>query len=473
MDLQKFVESFTPMTCIISVEKKPGGKYGAIKIVAGNKAYIDSVETVIKNSNLPKTISNKFIPDSNYKMYIPEDLNFEDACYRCAVLKTPIHNYIHPERYDFWLNTIMLPVESDDENIAYCTYTQEFVKDLDSSLEAASISHESAGDVISTCIKLRKGEDFEATMQEVIEDIRVICDANRCCLLLMDEINRTCTILGEANAPGSSRINMSEYINDDFYTLAESWIDIIGGSYCLVLKDKDDMDYLKNRNPEWYESLIAAGAESLVIFPIKTRNEFLGYLWATNFNTENTDRIKDTLDLTSFFIASEIANYKLVNKLRTLSSIDLLTGALNRNEMNNRITELCNMDPPSNELYGMVFADMNGLKKVNDEQGHQAGDMLLRNAATILKFVFAKQEIYRAGGDEFLVLCVGMDDKQILAKIDELKKMSESFENVSFSAGLGITDDSSRLREALRLADKNMYEDKDAFYKLHPEMKAR
>ena len=35
MDLQKFVESFTPMTCIISTEKKPGGKYGAIKIVAG------------------------------------------------------------------------------------------------------------------------------------------------------------------------------------------------------------------------------------------------------------------------------------------------------------------------------------------------------------------------------------------------------------------------------------------------------
>ncbi|MBP5180958.1 MAG: hypothetical protein J6127_06705 [Clostridiales bacterium] len=33
MDLQKFVESFTPMTCIISVEKKPGGKYGAIKIM--------------------------------------------------------------------------------------------------------------------------------------------------------------------------------------------------------------------------------------------------------------------------------------------------------------------------------------------------------------------------------------------------------------------------------------------------------
>ena len=51
----------------------------------------------------------------------------------------------------------------------------------------------------------------------------------------------------------------------------------------------------------------------------------------------------------------------------------------------------------------MVFADLNGLKRINDCDGHQAGDLLLKNASMALQNAFIGDEIYRAGGDEFLI----------------------------------------------------------------------
>ena len=58
MDFQKFVDGFESMTCIISVEELPDGKYGKIRIVAGNKAYVDSIENM---PDVPQALSNKFI----------------------------------------------------------------------------------------------------------------------------------------------------------------------------------------------------------------------------------------------------------------------------------------------------------------------------------------------------------------------------------------------------------------------------
>ena len=74
MDFQSFVDGFHSMTCVMSVEKLPDGKWGKIKIVAGNQAYIDSIE---KNADMPEAFSKKFVPNSDYSDYFPRDPNFE------------------------------------------------------------------------------------------------------------------------------------------------------------------------------------------------------------------------------------------------------------------------------------------------------------------------------------------------------------------------------------------------------------
>ena len=409
MDFISFVNMIDIMTCIISVETKDDGSYGEIRIVTGNAPYIASIENV--DESAPQMLTNKFIPNSLYENYFPKDLNFEDFCYRCAVLKQPMHTYVHPDRYDFWFNLYMIPL-GNKGNIHYCTYSQVLTKSADSS-EMSNTSASIATDVLNTCIKLRGATNFQHTMDEVISDIRKLCDAQSCVILLTDHETRTCRALCESRNEYSMLPSMKGVLREGFYDLTLSWKDTIGGSNCLIAKNKNEWDYVKEKNPAWYESLMKNHVDSIVLFPLTFNDEILGYIWACNFDTESTVKIKQTLELTTFFVASEIGNQRLLERLKKLSSMDMLTGVMNRNEMNNFVDKLCKDSNPSNISVGVVFADLNGLKRVNDQYGHNTGDTLLKDAAKALEEVFDPSEIYRAGGDEFAIIVTGITEEEL------------------------------------------------------------
>ncbi len=464
MDFQSFVDMMDVMTCIISVETKEDGSYGEIRIVTGNPAYIKSIEYA--DEEAPQMLTSKFVPNSLYQNYFPTDPNFEDFCFRCAVLKQPMHTYVHPERYDFWFNLFMMPLGSEG-NLHYCTYSQTVSKYVDSeqmSNKSASIANE----VLNTCIKLRGSTNFQHTMDEIISDIRKMCDAQSCVILLTEPETRKCTILCESRNEYSLLPTMKYDMRDDFYDLTETWKDTMNGTNGLLIKSRNDWEYLQEKNPEWYDSLIKAKVESIALFPLVFNEEVLGYIWACNFDTEKSVQIKETLELTIYFVASEIANHKLMDRLKILSSIDMLTGVMNRNEMNNRVDALRSGDSALRGL-GIVFADLNGLKRVNDNEGHDAGDLLIKNAAMVLQNVFIGDQIFRAGGDEFMVLMTFTTEDAIMQKIDKAKKLSKKYGNVSFALGYSYQNDASDITGALKLADQKMYEDKAKYYLEHPE----
>ena len=414
-------------------------------------------------------LTSKFVPNSLYQNYFPTDLNFEDFCFRCAVLKQPMHTYVHPERFDFWFNLFMMPLGSEG-NLHYCTYSQVVSKYADSE-QMSNTSVSTASEVLNTCIKLRGTTNFQHTMDEVISDIRKLCDAQSCVILLTDDENRTCTALCESRNEYSLLPSMTGVLREGFYELTLSWKDTIGGSNCLIAKNRNDWEYIKQKNPDWYDSLMKNHVESIVLFPLKSGDETLGYIWACNFDTENTVKIKETLELTTFFVGSEIANQRLVKKLRILSSIDMLTGVLNRNEMNNRVDGLRKSGSEDIKGLGIVFADLNGLKRVNDSEGHAAGDLLIKNGAMLLQNIFVGDEIYRAGGDEFMVLMTFTTEEAIIEKIAKAKKLSRHYGNVSFAMGYSFQNAISDITDALKLADERMYADKEQYYKEHPEFK--
>lgn len=471
MDWRRIADHFDPMTCVLSVEKKPDGKCGKVRIVTGNQKYIDSIALASGEVGLDSTEKVEFVPGSEYTRYIPKDLNFEEVCFRAAILKQPVHNCVHAPRYDFDIMAYFMPMESKEENIGYCTYSQVLLPKNDNNLMSLNISQETAMEVIGTCIKLREDKPFREIMQEVIENILTICGAEYCCVLLMDSGQRKCTVLGQAKAPESSLSRMEDYLDDDFYSLAESWMDTMSGSFCIVVRDAQDMDFIRERNPAWYRSLKAARVDRLVLFPLISRGQLLGYIYASNFSEDDAGHIKDTLELTTYFIASEIANNQLIEQLQEMSRMDLLTGVMNRNAMNARIGAITEVYGETPGQLGVVFADMNGLKYINDHQGHEAGDLLLKNAANILQNAFAGGEIYRAGGDEFFILVPGADETELQAKITEIKKKSGMFDNVSFAAGYCVLRAGMDPRKALSEADAMMYEDKENCYRENPELR--
>ncbi|MBR4510629.1 MAG: sensor domain-containing diguanylate cyclase [Ruminococcus sp.] len=474
MDLQQIADSFEPMTCIMSVQVYEDGSYGNIRIVCGNKAYVDSIENP-ENISFAGMLNNKFIPDSPYQKYIPHDLNFEDACYRCAVLKKPFHTYIHPERYDFWVDMYMMPLAADNGDTYYFAYSQELTSAASSS-RMSNVDAEVANEVLETCIKLRGTKDFKHTMDEVIGDISKMCEADKVCLILTDSQNRTFSVLSEAAGSPEADYSVEGYLRsayEDFYSIIETWEATIAGSTCLIVQNERDMEVLNERNPAWYESLIAVGVKSIVLYPLKYNDETLGYIWAINFDVERTKHIRATLETTSYFIASEIANYKLVDKLSVLSSFDMLTGVKNRNAMNQRIDAIIEGNEKLPAKTAVVFVDLNGLKQTNDNGGHASGDRLLKQAAAILRETFTDNDIYRAGGDEFMVIAEDISGAELEEKLGRLRLYQSGTEAVSFALGYCYSEGETDIRLAMSTADKLMYEDKKQYYERFPERRRK
>ncbi|MCR4960315.1 MAG: sensor domain-containing diguanylate cyclase [Lachnospiraceae bacterium] len=337
----------------------------------------------------------------------------------------------------------------------------------------SSLSKETALEVLNTCIKLRGSEDFESTVRDVVNDIRRICDARHVCLLMIDYSKRSCYMLAQAYRESAKRFSMNHWQDEEHFLLVETWAEVIGDHSCLIIRNEEDMLPVKEKNLAWYESLHRATVESIVLFPLKAGGELIGYIWATNFDVNNTDQIKDTLKLTTFFLASEIYDYQAINRLRRISTIDELTGVMNRNAMNNRVDQLHSGKGIEECSIGVVFADLNGLKTVNDLEGHQAGDLMLKNAAMALQNVFIGCEIYRAGGDEFAIFIPNAKEADVAMKIIALRNISATYNNVKFAIGTCIEPDRRNILDALRKADKAMYEDKELFYQTHPEAKRR
>ncbi len=462
---QSFLEQFDSPVCVLSVERNEKDRRRTIRIVTGNRPYLDTIEKYVPGLN---ENPRPFVPGLEYTNYVPQDMNFEQACIQAAIHQKRVSGYAHPDNFDFWFSMLFLPLHSDDPELGYCAYMMELSKEPDAANMSAT-SSSIATAVLETCIKLRSADDFRDSMELICKDIRDLCDSEHCCFFLVDTHKRKCSVLCEALSEDTKLLPMTSYVNDAFYDIAASWEATIAGSNCLIIRNEHDMEIVRERNPVWVESITGAGGKNIVLFPMKFKGDLLGYIWAINFSAEKAEIIKETLELTTFILASEIYSNNLMERLHILSSRDMLTGVMNRNEMNNFIDEL--MNGAHDGSVGVIFADLNGLKTINDTKGHTAGDALLKNAAAVLKEVFPRRQIFRAGGDEFVVILTGLPEEQLPKYTEQLHGAAGKYPGLVFAIGTAYESRAADVRAALHNADERMYADKKRYYELHPEAK--
>jgi diguanylate cyclase (GGDEF)-like protein/PAS domain S-box-containing protein len=161
-------------------------------------------------------------------------------------------------------------------------------------------------------------------------------------------------------------------------------------------------------------------------------------------------------------ISKEITDRKrMEEELRHLSTHDLLTGLYNRNYFE---VELERIQKSRNKPVVILLADLDGLKAINDSQGHHAGDELLRKVANSLKEVFRESDIIaRIGGDEFAVLLPDTDSKVAQSLIDRLRQKFSEASEPSLSVSIGCSDNTNThlLSDVMRAADDSMYREKE------------
>jgi diguanylate cyclase (GGDEF)-like protein len=108
---------------------------------------------------------------------------------------------------------------------------------------------------------------------------------------------------------------------------------------------------------------------------------------------------------------------------RSEAVIDPLTGMLNRNALSSRVAELAQQSVLSGEPIGLILADLDHFKQVNDSLGHATGDAVLTDVAYVLrKQLRAFDLAYRLGGEEFLVLLPGADGYRTRELAEELRE---------------------------------------------------
>lgn len=148
-------------------------------------------------------------------------------------------------------------------------------------------------------------------------------------------------------------------------------------------------------------------------------------------------------------------------EIEKMSYIDPLTGCQNRMALNWAYKG----EYGQHFSIGVISCDLNGLKKVNDQGGHEAGDRFIRDVADVLINTFGQPWVYRVGGDEFIVVLLSATKSEFNRKIQELYEGNQE-RGVSVSVGYIYTTDMGKsFEDLLRESDKKMYEEKRAYYK--------
>lgn len=198
---------------------------------------------------------------------------------------------------------------------------------------------------------------------------------------------------------------------------------------------------------------------------MEQNGELAGYLGVDNPPPDKIINIASLLQTLCYFVSLALQHAESQKKLSYLSYHDNSTTFYNRNRYIKDTQKLFNIDTS----LGIIYLDVNGLKDVNAQFGHEVGDALLVECARRMKMVFKKADFYRIGGDEFIIIIICQSIKKESFE-KRVKELSESFSKkpvCQVAIGTQWTNAVGNINEMIAEADARMYENKKEFYHKH------
>jgi diguanylate cyclase (GGDEF)-like protein len=260
---------------------------------------------------------------------------------------------------------------------------------------------------------------------------------------------------GEERLPGDER-----YPLDEYPTTARV---LASGGMTVGAVDDPDTD------PAQRELLRRLEKESSVTVPVVIEGKTWGELWATSAAGQPRMTERDGLFLRAIAdqIAAAIGRAELFAKVEALAYTDPLTGLANRRVLEHELERSCD-ESAGPGAPALLLCDIDGLKAVNDEAGHAAGDAVIVNVAMALTDAadpHADAVVSRMGGDEFCVLLPSGDAAAARAIAENAARRlgSEAAVPVGISCGVAARGEGvDRPAELLRAADAAQYRAKRA-----------
>ncbi len=279
---------------------------------------------------------------------------------------------------------------------------------------------------------LYSNERFDTAIERVFDELSKVICADR---LFIHVIS------------GNQFTRIFEWCAEDTKALIDAVQKLDFGSYREYIEELfetndsvliEDVEELKEYSQDFYEQLKKQGTLRLMIAPLYSEGELIGLVGAENYELEASIDARKILETVSYFIAFKVANQYFYKKM---SRTDTLTGVKNINAIFDMREKIKAMSIP----VGVVYMSIDGLKKVNRQNGRTKGDNLLKEAAKLLSDTFGVDNVYRTGGDEFSVFILEITEEDFNGKKNDLEMRLINFNEVKYSIECKWCSDSDKI----------------------------
>lgn len=313
-------------------------------------------------------------------------------------------------------------------------------------------------EILLSCIRqLNSNAKFENVMNHVLSSILRFYSGTRAYVFEFNWKQGTTSNTHEACAPFvTPEIDNLQNVP---ISAVDTWIRAFEhGEDCFILEDVDSLQHNPLRQEE-YITLTAQGIQSLIAVPLRYNNQLHGFLGVDD-PARNQGNSEFLINLT-YFICNEMVKRLLNEELRKLSFSDYLTQFGNRNAYNAYLQQLADRHLLNT---GILFADLNSLKYMNDTFGHEYGDQLICHMANVLRKHFSDHQIFRISGDEFVIICEHCTQGQFMTTVAQLRSDLTGKSEELASVGALWQREIFDLNKAVYQAEQLMYQNKQQYH---------
>ncbi len=289
--------------------------------------------------------------------------------------------------------------------------------------------------VLITCVEMLHSADLPInSVNKLLQIIGGYYNAERSYIFELAPDKITCSNTYEWCAPGI--IPQLGFLQNIPSTFLSRWFEKFEdeGEF-FIASIEDELD----PHSEEYLILSEQGITSLITAPLRdVDGQLTGFIGVDNpqKHLNNSSLIRAV----ARFIADFFDKNELINTLHNLSYSDTLTGLKNRHSYRHLLDDFERNTP---DTLGVAYIDIKGLKAINDTRGHKFGDSLLIHLSTLLTDLFSHEVVYRIGGDEFVVFCQNISEKDFENSISEFRNQlkQESILKVSLGYAWNTSSD--------------------------------
>lgn len=234
------------------------------------------------------------------------------------------------------------------------------------------------------------------------------------------------------------------------------WIQHFQKNEVVVISDLEEV---RTAHPTTYAVLKPQEISRLVVGPIISEDEVVGFLGVDDPSAEALALVGPLIKVVGYFITSLLKRRDLLRRLNTLSFRDSLTGAFNRTAMFEHSSQLLETG-----TVGVVYCDITGLKQTNDSLGHGAGDRLICHCHRLIQNALETPWLYRTGGDEFVAIFRDVEEETFRERVSRLRKAIQKDKHHVAVGCAWSCQPPFYLEQMISQADRVMYEDKRDYY---------